>query len=130
IPAGLPSGQHYMIAKADVDGLVVESSDANKFQARFFYVGPDLAIFSLTAPVAAAAGASISIADVVKNQGGSSAAASTTRFYFSTNGSIDAGDVLLDGSRAVPALAANGTSSGSVAATIPPSSAAGFYYII
>ena len=50
------------------------------------------------------AGSTISVSETTKNQGGP-AAASTTRYYLSTNSTYDAGDTAL-GSRTVPALAA------------------------
>ena len=42
----------------------------------------------------------------------------------------DAADVVLDGERAVPALATGATSTGSVAVTIPADLAAGTYYLL
>lgn len=35
------------------------------------------------------------VSDTVKNQGGGSAAASSVRFYFSANSTLDTGDMLL-----------------------------------
>jgi len=52
-----------------------------------------------------------------------------TRFYLSTNSSVDAGDVLL-GSRPVPALAPGANDSGSVALVIPAQTAPGKYFIV
>ena len=64
----------------------------------------DLAISALTVPATAGAGATIVVTDTTKNQGGvGTGGPTTTRFYLSTNGVLDAGDVAL-GDRAVPDL--------------------------
>ena len=67
--------------------------------------------------------------DTTQNQGGGAAPSSTTSFYLSTNGTLDAGDVLL-GTRAVGALengvAASGPTSLPLSSTIAP----GVYYVI
>ena len=70
-------------------------------------------------PATAGAGASIVVSDTTANQGGGGSPASVTRFYLSANSTLDAGDVRLDESRAVPALAAGASSAGSTSVTIP-----------
>jgi subtilase family serine protease len=92
-------------------------------------VGPDLSISALTAPASAVAGATIAVTDTVKNVGGGSAGASTTKYYLSNNFTFDAADVLI-GSRAAAALAPNGTNSGTVSLTVPTGTAPALYYII
>ncbi|HEX7794325.1 MAG TPA: CARDB domain-containing protein, partial [Vicinamibacterales bacterium] len=54
---------------------------------------------------------------------------STTRFYLSTNTTLDGADVVL-GSRLVPQLAAAGSSSGSTLVAIPAATVPGTYYVI
>lgn len=130
IPASLSIGQHYMIAKADGDNVVAESSEGNNTQARFFYVGPDLIVSSLTGPTMSAAGATISVTDTVKNEGAGSSGESATRFYLSTNATIEPNDTLLGSARAVPALAAGASSSGQTLLTIPSTTASGSYFVI
>jgi subtilase family serine protease len=66
----------------------------------------------------------------VRNQGAGIAAASTTRFYLSTNTSLDGGDGALMPSRAVPQLADGASSSGSTSVNIPSNTAPGLYYVI
>ena len=68
--------------------------------------------------ITASGGDSISVDDTTKNQGGSTAGASTTYFYLSTNTVLDAGDTLL-GSRTVGSLAAGAVASGSTSVTLP-----------
>ena len=80
-------------------------------------------------PTKGVAGATVTANDTVMNQGGAPAGASTTRYYFSTNTTLDANDTLV-GERAVPALAAGASSSGAIPLQIPPGTAAGNYYFI
>ncbi|MBI4685215.1 MAG: hypothetical protein HY755_08445 [Nitrospirae bacterium] len=127
IPAGT-SGTYYIIAMADSGNVVAEIYEYNNTTYTNITIGSDLVVSSLTVPSTAGAGKSISISDTTKNNGAGDAGASTTKFYFSTDTVLDAGDTLL-GSRAVPALAADATSSGSTTVTIP-SGTSGTYYII
>ncbi len=129
IPANTTGGSYYLIAKADADDANVESSETNNLKYVVILVGPDMAVNSLTTPATSGAGVSFSLSDTTKNQGGGAAGASVTRFYLSTNTTIEAGDAVL-GERAVPALAPGTTNSGSTSVTIPPGTAGGNYYLI
>jgi len=130
IPSTVATGNYFLVAKADADGAVAETQEANNIAARAMAVGGDLVISALTVPATATAGASIAISDTTTNQGGGAVAASTTRFFLSTNAVLDAGDVLLPGARAVPPLASGAASSGSTTVMLPSSLTAGTYYII
>ena len=66
--------------------------------------------------------------ETVLNQGAGAAGASTTRFYLSSNITLDAADVELNGSRGVPALTAAGSSGGTTQVTIPAGTTPGTYY--
>ena len=68
--------------------------------------------------------------DKITNDGGGHAAANVTRFYLSTNTSLDAADVLLTASRSVPTLAPAASSTGSASVTVPAGTAAARYYIL
>ncbi len=70
-------------------------------------------------------GASFTLSATVRNQGTGSSAATTLRYYRSTDGTITTGDTQV-GTDAVSALAASGTSAESIALTAP--STAGTYY--
>jgi subtilase family serine protease len=89
-----------------------------------------LIVSSVSAPSTAGTGTTISVTSTTKNQGGGLSGPSTTRFYLSTNSSLDSSDALLDGSRSVPALAPGAANSGSTSVTISPGTAPGTYYII
>jgi len=77
-----------------------------------------------------APGAAFSVTDTVRNLGLVASGTSTTRYYLSVDAVKNAGDVLLTGSRAVPALAGGATSSGTVAVTIPPATPLNSYFLL
>ncbi len=129
IPAATVAGTYYVLARSDADGVVSETVETNNTTPGTVMIGGDLVVASLSAPVSAGAGATITVSDTTRNQGAGSLAASTTRVYFSANSALDAGDTLL-GSRAVPALTSGASSAGAIAATIPAGTAAGIYYLI
>ena len=128
IPA-VTSKTYYIVAKADANTSVTELTETNNNRSKSIKIGPDLIVSTLTAPISAVRGSTITITESVKNNGGGDAGASTTKLYLSTNSTWDAGDTYL-GERTVPALAALATSSGSTNMTIPSDIAAGTYYII
>ena len=128
IPAGTATGSYYVIARADANELVAELYETNNTLYRALAIGPDLRVSYVTAPSSAAAGATMNVSDTTRNQGGGSAAESTTRFVLSANSLLDAADTLL-GSRAVPALAAGASNVGTVAITIPAGTAAGTFFL-
>jgi len=129
IPAGTATGNYYIIAKADADNVVAETNKGNNLYYWYIQVGPDLVISALSAPSTAAVGATLTITDTTKNQGGGGADSTTTRFYLTASTVLDASAAVL-GSRAIPALAAGATNSGSTTVTIPAGTATGNHYII
>src|SRR3989304_5117890 len=129
IPAGTATGSYAVIAQVDGDSAAAETLEGNNTSARSIQIGSDLVLVVFTAPFTAGAGVTISVSDTTRNQGGGVAGASTTRFYLSTNSTLDGGDVLL-GSRAVPALAPGTSSAGSTPLTMPAGIGAGTYYLI
>ena len=92
-------------------------------------IGPDLVISAVNGSTVAAAGGTVSVTETTKNQGGGNASASTTRYFLSTNATLDASDTPL-GSRPVPPLASGATSSQTSTLTLPPGLATGSYYIV
>ncbi len=129
IPAGTELGSYFILVSADDTNAVLESAETNNVSYGTTKVGPDLTVFTLTAPPTAVAGATISVTDTTKNAGGGSSGASTTRLYLSSNFTFDAGDQPI-GERTVPALGPNGTSAVQTQVTIPAGTAPGLYYII
>jgi subtilase family serine protease len=130
VPAATPPGVYYIIAKADGDGTVVETSETNNTSARYIPIGSDLVVSAMTVPAKGGAGGTITVSATTTNQGGGSTAASMTRLYLSLNSAWDSGDTLLAGGEQVPELAAGASDTGSIVATIPAGTASGQYYII
>ncbi|MBI4685798.1 MAG: hypothetical protein HY755_11460 [Nitrospirae bacterium] len=78
----------------------------------------DLIISAFSVPTTGGACQSITVNDTTKNQGTSTAGASTTKFYFSTDATYSAEDKYI-GSRSIPSLAAGATNTGSTSVTLP-----------
>jgi hypothetical protein len=130
VPAGTAAGVYYVIGVADANGAVPESLENNNIRSSgTVHVGPDLTVTTLVGPPSAVAGSSISVSDTTKNQGGDTATVSLTRFYLSSNASLDVSDQLL-GEREVLSLGPGLNGAGSAVLAIPASTAAGTYYII
>jgi subtilase family serine protease len=110
---------------------VIRGSDASDSHFTIEPLVPDLIETSVSDPPATApVGGIIPITDTAQNQGNADAEASTTRYYLSLNRSKGTGDILLTGTRSVPALVPGATSTGTVDPTIPYSTAAGTYYVL
>jgi len=92
---------------------------------------PDLVETAVSNPPATVTqGGTFSVTDTVQDNGSVGAGASTTRYYLSTDTTKSAGDVLLTGSRSVPALAAGASSTGTVSVTVPGATAVGTYFLL
>jgi subtilase family serine protease len=128
IPEGTASSAWCLIAKADGEGVLSETSESNNTYPRTLKIGADLDITALSAPTAAAAGQTIVITDTTKNVGAGAAGPTVTRIYFSANGSIEGTDMMW--SRSIPALGAGESSTGSTAITIPEGTAPRIWYLI
>ncbi len=117
---------------ADSNNAVTESREDNNQKTDYYTVihaNADLLVTSVTAPFIVKPGTTITVGDTTKNNGPGSAPASTTKYYWSANSTWDAGDTYL-GQRAVPALAAGATSTGSISVIVPNTACSGTSYII
>lgn len=134
VPASPNLGTFYVVAVADADSALTEVSESNNKAFKMLRVGPDYTLGSIIAPSSGVRGGTISVNVTTRNSGaGDAVAASTTKFYLSTNGqaanSIPGGSL---GSIAVAALT-GGTSytpGASVVLSIPGTIAAGKYYVV
>jgi len=130
VPANTAAGTYYIVARADGNAAIVETTENNNDRASTaIRIGADLVLTALTAPVVGSAGGTLTVSDTTKNQGGASAPETATGFYLSANITVDAADTFL-GSRTVPALIAGAMQSGSTPLLIPPGTAPGNYYVI
>jgi hypothetical protein len=129
IPPGTPFGKYYIIAKADDSKAITETNESNNTRCATVTLAPDLIVSVLAAPATAGGGTIINVTDSTKNNGPCPAPVSSTYYYFSTNTTLDAGDMLL-GSRLIPELSVGESSTGGVSLTLPADLTAGKYYII
>ena len=118
IPSTTGTGSYYVIAMADGNDAILETSETNNTYSRSIKIGGDLVISALTVS-SGGSSLTLSVSDTTTNDGAGAAAASVTRFYLSSNSSFDAGDTLLDGARSVPALDPGISSVGLTTITIP-----------
>jgi subtilase family serine protease len=131
IPANAAVGTHYVIAKADADDGVTETSNTNNTYSRTIKIGPDLTVSTLTASASSvAAGAVVTMTDKITNDGGGGSGASVTKFYLSVNTTLDASDTPFTPVRSVPILAPGAFSTGPTALTIPAGTTPARYYIL
>jgi subtilase family serine protease len=112
-------GTWFLLANADDTAAVPETLENNNVRFATVLIGPDLTFQTVNAPTTATATATIPVSTVVRNSGAAAAGASVVRFYLSTNTSVDAGDVLLAATQAVPALAPDGTASATTQVVLP-----------
>ncbi len=123
-------GKYYLISMADDGKVVTESNETNNKKTKVIYIGPDLIVSALTAPTSATLGTTISITETTKNKGCGTGGASTTKFYLSTNTTINIGIDYELGTRPVPSLGTNAISTGATSVVIPAGIPTGKYYII
>ncbi len=129
IPQDTATGSYFLIVKADANGAVVESLETNNTMLGSIRIGPDLTVSALSVSGSVPAGGSVTVTDTTRNGGGGSAGASTTRFYVSTNGAVDASDTMIC-NRNVSPLAAGTSEMGSTVCTVPAGMPAGTFYLI
>ena len=139
VPGGTSVGTYFLIACADDTGVVPESHEGNNCRASAGTVqvqssgggGPDLVESAVTNPPASVGlGQSFSVTDTVTNQGGATAAASSTRYYLSLDTTKSSKDKLLGGVRSVPSLGPGAASTGSRTVKVKTSTAPGTYFLL
>jgi subtilase family serine protease len=123
-------GAWFLLANADDTNAVTETLETNNLKFATVLVGPDLSFLTVNAPTTALAGATIGVSTTVRNVGAAPTAASLVRFYLSTNTSVDAGDVLLGATQAVPALAPDGVASATTQVPLPQGMSGNFYLLM
>jgi len=135
IPGGTAPGSYYILFYADANGAISESNESNNIAYRSITVNncsssPDLVISNVYfSTYSLCSGSNIDIDFDVENIGGATAAASTVKFYLSSNNTYGSGDVLL-GSTSVVSLAANNYISFSKTLTVPSGTTVGTWYIL
>jgi subtilase family serine protease len=134
ISGNTPDGIYYLLACADDLSVVNETNEADNCIAsrgQISVTGPDLIADGVDdPPQTAPVGSTFMVKDSIVNIGSESAGASTTMYYLSTDEIWDAADVLLNGSRNVPALAPRSGDSDSVKVEIPLGTTPDKYFLI
>jgi subtilisin family serine protease/lysozyme family protein len=131
IPISLAAGSYYLLACADDTNLVSESNETNNCGASSLSLQiqlPDLIESAVSFLQTAAQ--TLQVTDTVTNQGITDASASVTRYYLGPFTSRSSNARLLNGSRAVPGLAAGASSQATTAVTVPADMAVGGYYLL
>jgi subtilase family serine protease len=136
-PVATPPNTYFLLACADDPNARVESDESNNCLASptaiVTVATPDLVETTVTANPPApvrALGTTFSVTDTAHNVGPAASGPSTTRYYLSLDAVKGAGDTLLTGSRAVPAVAAQATHSGTVTVTIPAATPLNTYVLL
>jgi hypothetical protein len=130
-----PVGTYFLLACADDMNTVGETDEANNCAATpgaTVTLGqPDLVEGAISSPPATRArGTTFAVTDTALNLGNVPSTPSKTRYYLSIDAVKGAGDVLLAGTRSVPALAAGASHSGTKSVRIPAATALRAYYVL
>lgn len=80
-------------------------------------------------PATAIPGTAIDVRDTTVNAGAVASGATITRYYLSLDNAYNAGDLLMIGSRAIPALSSGARSTGTIPAIIPSGSFGSFHLL-
>src|SRR5947199_11481 len=90
IPAGTALGTWYLIAKADANSSISETSESNNTKTTTIKTGPDLILSSLSAPPSSGAGPPpTGTAPSPYTTLFRSGVGSITKFYLSSNSTLD-----------------------------------------
>ncbi len=129
IPEDTVPGIYRIVAKADGPSQLVETSESNNTRAVIVRIGPDLTVTTLSVPANIAAGVPFTASYTLSNAGGSVSGGSNTRFYLSTDLTVDPADTPLQAQTVSPidpgdsiALTFN--------LTAPSNTVGGLYYVV
>ncbi len=124
------AGTWFLLANTDDTNAVTETLENNNLKFATVLVGPDLSFLVFNSPTVATAGGTIAVSTTVRNIGAAPAGASIVRFYLSTNFAVDAGDVQLDATQAVPALGPDGVATATTQVPLPAGLSGSFYLLM
>ncbi|HXU84469.1 MAG TPA: CARDB domain-containing protein [Verrucomicrobiae bacterium] len=136
IPPSTRPGLYWVIAKANVTGVVPEAdspTQANNVKptATPMIVGPDfLVTAAMATPLAVAPGFGVSLTNTIKNQGGVPAGPFDVGIYLSANDTFEAGADIRLTTRRVLGLTPGAVSTAATPVTIPSNVSAGTYFLI
>jgi hypothetical protein len=129
------TGTKYVLFQADSGSTVSESNETNNIAFATINVSappvlrPDLTLVSQSATNAVTVGGNVNIAVGTRNIGNGTAVASTTKYWLSTNTTLDSSDIAL-GSAAIAGLSAGGTQTSSLTFAYNSSWGTGTKYVL
>ncbi|MBF9238737.1 T9SS type A sorting domain-containing protein [Hymenobacter sp. BT683] len=133
VPTGVVPGTYYILFVVDFQNQVGETNEANNVSAVSITVAPpgiDLVIqYEQLSPSTVVAGQQIEVSATLMNEGNTATNSSSMGFYFSTNQTFDANDVLLS-NRISGMLAPYQYSYNSAYPVVPAGTAPGTYYVL
>jgi subtilisin family serine protease/subtilase family serine protease len=130
IPADTQPGSYYVIAQADWNGAIGETSETNNHRSSsLIRIGGDLVVTAVSAPATGMANGPMTVTETTRNQGAAPVPETTTAFFLSSNSTYEPTDQFL-GSRVAGALGASASSSTSTQVVIPAGTAPGSYYVV
>lgn len=134
IPEGIVGDAYYLLACANDTLAFAEGDGTNNCRSSLGRVQigrPDLVTTTISSPPPEdPSGTMMELWDSVRNQGQEASAPSTSQYYLSLDGLRDAADILLNGSRSVPALARFETSQGMTRVMVPQGIPPGEYRLL
>jgi subtilase family serine protease len=135
VPPTTPHGRYRVLACADDLDTVLEPDETNNCRATTGHIiigpAPDLTITAVSDPPGQRdPGGTFTVSSTVANIGTATAAASTTRFYLSTDTTRDGVVQRLSGNRAVAELTPGASATGSRSVTVPTTTPRGIYHLL
>ncbi|MDV3001938.1 MAG: hypothetical protein N5P05_003544 [Chroococcopsis gigantea SAG 12.99] len=132
LDSSLAAGNYYLLAKADANNTVLESNETNNLVSKVITVTkPDLVVSNLASPASAVGGTTFYFDYTLTNQGtgGASYYGSSTKFYLSTNTTLDSNDTYFT-SDYVSSLGAGQSATESIYVSLDDALNTGTYYIL
>lgn len=133
LDSNLTPGTYYIFAKADTNNVVTEYDEANNISSKSISIAatanPDLTINSVTTGAVLTTSTALSINYNIGNIGGSSASSSVTKFYLSTDNTLDSSDLSL-GTDGVGSISAGSSLNRSISLNLASFLTAGTYYLL
>ena len=132
LPAGTSAGTWYVLFRADALDEIAETNETNNVASRQITVtGPDLTVSSISLGTGTAPpGGTVPTSCTVKNAGDAFSAASTLKYYLSSNSSWDGNDLFLGAVDRVGSLDPGQSGAEAADLVIPSGTSPGSWYIL
>lgn len=134
IPGTVAEGSYYLVAIADINGVVMEQDETNNTKATATTITvtgtkPDLAVTALSGPSNITRDVPFNVNTTVSNLVSTASGSFQVGIYLSTDATITTGDILI-GSRSIVSLAGLSSDTATTSVTVPSATVpAGTYYL-